>query len=241
MDTSVLLTVNDVYGGYVPEVDILQGVSISVQAGELVAIIGSNGAGKSTLARAIFGLMRISRGEILFAGRSIVGLPPEQLVPLGMGYVPQVANVFPSLTINENLEMGAFTSRQDTQAKKEEIYSIFPPLARKRRQKAGTLSGGERQMLAMGRALMVSPKLLILDEPSAALSPLLVKEIFQLIVRIKEQGTAILLVEQNARQALAIADRGYVMDSGKVAYTDTGKALLDNPKVVELYLGFKDD
>lgn len=241
MDTSVLLAVNDVYGGYVPEVDILQGVSISVQAGELVTIIGSNGAGKSTLARAIFGLMRISRGEIFFAGRSIVGLSPEQLVPLGMGYVPQVANVFPSLTINENLEMGAFTSRQDTKARKEEIYSIFPTLARKQRQKAGTLSGGERQMLAMGRALMVSPKLLILDEPSAALSPLLVKEIFQLIVRIKEQGTAILLVEQNARQALGIADRGYVMDSGKVAYTDTGKALLDNPKVVELYLGFRDD
>ncbi|MCS6959002.1 MAG: ABC transporter ATP-binding protein [Pseudanabaenaceae cyanobacterium SKYGB_i_bin29] len=241
MNDALLLTVNNLYGGYVPEVDILQGVSLFVQPGELVTIIGANGAGKSTLARAIFGLMRVSQGEITFDGRPIVGLPPEQLVRLGMGYVPQVANVFPSLTINENLEMGAFTSKQDTRAKKEEIYSIFPTLARKQRQKAGTLSGGERQMLAMGRALMVSPKLLILDEPSAALSPILVKEIFQLILRIKEQGTAILLVEQNARQALAIADRGYVMDSGKVAFTDTGKALLDNPKVVELYLGFSDD
>jgi neutral amino acid transport system ATP-binding protein len=238
MTNSPILSVSDVYGGYVPEVNILQGVTLFVGRGELVAIIGANGAGKSTLARAVFGLMKINQGQILFNDREIGGMAPEQLVGLGMGYVPQVANVFPSLTISENLEMGAFINPQNVKKKKQEIYDIFPVLARRQKQKAGTLSGGERQMLAMGRALMVSPQLIILDEPSAALSPILVKEIFDLIVRVNRQGTAILLVEQNARQALAIADRGYVMDSGKVAYTDTGKALLDNPKVGELYLGF---
>lgn len=237
-NSSPLLVVDDVYGGYVPEVNILQGVSIEVQRGELVAIIGANGAGKSTLARAVFGLMKLSQGRILFNDRSIGGLAPEELVGLGMGYVPQIANVFPSLTVRENLEVGAFMNQGNVKAKRQEIYDIFPVLARRHNQKAGTLSGGERQMLAMGRALMMSPQLLILDEPSAALSPILVKEIFDLISRINRQGTAILLVEQNARQALAIADRGYVMDTGKVAYTNTGKALLADPKVGELYLGF---
>lgn len=238
MTNSPLLSVSNVYGGYVPEVNILQGVTIFVGRGELVAVIGANGAGKSTLARAVFGLMKINQGQIRFNDQDIGGRAPEQLVGLGMGYVPQVANVFSSLTISENLEMGAFINHQNNKARKQEIYDIFPVLARRHKQKAGTLSGGERQMLAMGRALMVSPQLLILDEPSAALSPILVKEIFDLIVRINRQGTAILLVEQNARQALAIADRGYVMDSGKVAYTDHGKALLNDPKVGELYLGF---
>ncbi len=237
-NSSPLLVVDDVYGGYVPEVNILQGVSIEVQRGELVAIIGANGAGKSTLARAVFGLMKLSQGRILFNDRSIGGLAPEELVGLGMGYVPQIANVFPSLTVRENLEVGAFMNQGNVKAKRQEIYDIFPVLARRHNQKAGTLSGGERQMLAMGRALMMSPQLLILDEPSAALSPILVKEIFDLISRINRQGTAILLVEQNASQALAIADRGYVMDTGKVAYTNTGKALLADPKVGELYLGF---
>jgi neutral amino acid ABC transporter ATP-binding protein len=237
-NSSPLLVVDDVYGGYVPEVNILQGVSIEVKRGELVAIIGANGAGKSTLARAVFGLMKLSQGRILFNDRSIGGLAPEELVGLGMGYVPQIANVFPSLTVRENLEVGAFMNQGNGKAKRQEIYDIFPVLARRHNQKAGTLSGGERQMLAMGRALMMSPQLLILDEPSAALSPILVKEIFDLISRINRQGTAILLVEQNARQALAIADRGYVMDTGKVAYTNTGKALLADPKVGELYLGF---
>ncbi len=237
-NSSLILSVTDLYGGYVPGVDILQGVTIGVQESELVTIIGANGAGKSTLARAVFGLVGISRGTIEFNGKPIGGLAPEKLVGLGMGYVPQVANVFPSLTVNENLEMGAFVCK-NIKERKQEIYAIFPALARRHQQKAGTLSGGERQMLAMGRALMVSPKLLILDEPSAALSPILVKEVFNLIKEINRQGTAILLVEQNARQALAIADRGYVMDSGKVAYSDTGAALLNDRKVEELYLGFR--
>lgn len=232
-----LLNVTDVYAGYVPGLDILQGVNFQVQPGELVAVIGPNGAGKSTLAKTIFGLLTPHRGEVWFKGRAIALLKPNQIVGLGMGYVPQIANVFPSLTVQENLEMGAFTLTQPLKPLKQKIYDLFPVLAERRQQRAGTLSGGERQMLAMGRALMLDPDLLILDEPSAALSPLLVTQTLELIRQINQAGTAIMLVEQNARKALAMADRGVVLDAGRDRFEGPGPALLDHPKVGELYLG----
>jgi len=212
ISTQLILKARNVVAGYVDGVDILQGANLSVYEGELVTVIGSNGAGKSTFAKAIFGLVPVRSGEILFGDRNLIGLKPEQIVRQGISYVPQVSNVFPSLSVSDNLDMGA-------------------------NQRAGTLSGGERQMLAMGRALMLEPKLLILDEPSAALSPILVQDIFNLIQKINQTGTSIILVEQNARKALAIADRGYVMHLGKDEFTGKGSDLLNDPEVAELYLG----
>jgi neutral amino acid transport system ATP-binding protein len=232
-----LLTVKEVFAGYVEGVDILQGVNLVLQPGELIAVIGANGAGKSTLAKMIFGLVPVRSGEIAFEQKSIRGVQPEEVVRMGMGYVPQIANVFPSLSISENLDMGAYLAEGDVKSLKQKIYDIFPALAKRQKQRAGTLSGGERQMLAMGRALMLAPKLLILDEPSAALSPILVQDIFDLIQRINQAGTAIILVEQNARKALAIADRGYVLDSGRDRFEGRGMDLLNDPKVAQLYLG----
>jgi neutral amino acid ABC transporter ATP-binding protein len=235
---NLLLRVENLFAGYTPEVNILQGVNFSVAEGQLVVIIGANGAGKSTLARTIFGLVPVRSGIIEFQGKSLVGLAPEQIVRQGISYVPQVANVFPSLSIIENLEMGAYLA--DSKSVKQQIdkvLDIFPALVKKAKQKAGTLSGGERQMLAMGKALMLDPQLLILDEPSAALSPILVQEIFNLIQAINRNGTAIILVEQNARKALAIADIGYVMDMGKEQFQGRGADLLNDPRVAELYLG----
>ena len=234
---SNLLEVTDVYAGYTKDLDILQGVNFAVAPGELVTVIGPNGAGKSTLAKTIFGLLAPNRGTILFRGESIAGLKADRIVPLGLCYVPQIANVFPSLTIEENLEMGAYIHGGPLQTLKQRIFTMFPRLAERRCQRAGTLSGGERQMLAMGRALMLEPSLLILDEPSAALSPLLVQGVFDQIRAINANGTAIVLVEQNARKALEMADRGYVLESGRDRYTGTGADLLDDPKVGELYLG----
>ena len=233
----LILEARNIVAGYVEGVDILQGANLSVYEGELVTVIGSNGAGKSTLAKAIFGLVPVRSGEILFGDRPLVGLKPEQIVRLGISYVPQVANVFPSLSISDNLDMGAYTREGNIKEVKEKIYQIFPVLAKRRSQRAGTLSGGERQMLAMGRAMMLEPKLLILDEPSAALSPILVQDIFNLIQQINQAGTSIILVEQNARKALAIADRGYVMHLGKDEFTGKGGDLLNDPEVAELYLG----
>ena len=233
----LILEARNIVAGYVEGVDILQGASLSVYEGELVTVIGSNGAGKSTLAKAIFGLVPVRSGEILFGDRVLVGLKPEQIVRLGISYVPQVANVFPSLSISDNLDMGAYTREGNIKEVKEKIYQTFPVLAKRRNQRAGTLSGGERQMLAMGRAMMLEPKLLILDEPSAALSPILVQDIFNLIQQINQAGTSIILVEQNARKALAIADRGYVMHLGKDEFTGKGTDLLNDPEVAELYLG----
>jgi neutral amino acid transport system ATP-binding protein len=232
-----LLEVDGVYAGYVQDLDILQGVNLRLSTGELIAIIGPNGAGKSTLAKTICGLLNPHTGKILFRGESIGGLKPNQIVQKGMCYVPQIANVFKSLTIEENLEMGTFIGNKPLAALKAEIYHAFPRLAERRQQRAGTLSGGERQMLAMGRALMLQPSLLLLDEPSAALSPLLVNDIFAKIKEINQAGTSIILVEQNARKALAMADRGYVLDSGRDRFEGPGRELLDNPKVGELYLG----
>ena len=235
-----LLEVEQVYAGYVQDLYILQGVNFRIAPGELVTVIGPNGAGKSTLAKTIFGLLKPSAGTITFKGQNIASWKSNQIVTLGMGYVPQIANVFPSLSIEENLEMGAFTSKGNIKSLKERIYVMFPRLLERRRQKAGTLSGGERQMLAMGRALMLQPDLLILDEPSAALSPILVTSVFEQIKAINQTGTAIILVEQNAKKALMMSDRGYVLESGQDRFQGSGQDLLNNPKVGELYLGAAD-
>ena len=234
---SNLLEVENVYAGYVKDLPILQGINFSIQPGELVTVIGPNGAGKSTLAKTVFGLLTPTEGKILFKGENIAGLSSDQIVRRGMCYVPQVSNVFSALTVAENLEMGAFLHNGSLKSLKQKIYTMFPRLAERRHQKAGTLSGGERQMLAMGRALMLDPDLLLLDEPSAALSPILVKDVFEQIKAINATGKAIVLVEQNAKQALMMADRGYVLENGKDKLEGTGQSLLNDPTVGELYLG----
>ena len=232
-----ILEVKDVYAGYLQDLNILQGINFRIAPGELVAVIGPNGAGKSTLAKTIFGLLTPSQGEIIFKGENIAGLKSNQIVRRGMCYVPQISNVFPALSVEENLEMGAFIRQGSLKALKDSIYTMFPRLAQRSRQRAGTLSGGERQMLAMGRALMLDPELLILDEPSAALSPILVNGVFEQILGIKETGKAIILVEQNAKKALMMADRGYVLENGCDRFEGKGSDLLNDPKVGELYLG----
>jgi neutral amino acid transport system ATP-binding protein len=232
-----LLEVQEVYAGYIQDLNILQGINFRITRGELVAVIGPNGAGKSTLAKTIFGLLSPNQGQIIFKDENIAGMKSDQIVRRGMGYVPQIANVFPSLSIEENLEMGAFIRNGSLQMLKDKIYTMFPKLKTRRYQKAGTLSGGERQMLAMGRALMLDPDLLILDEPSAALSPILVQSVFEQIKAINQAGTAIILVEQNAKKALEMADRGYVLENGCDRFEGPGLELLNDPKVGELYLG----
>jgi neutral amino acid transport system ATP-binding protein len=232
-----LLEVDNVYAGYVQDLNILQGINFRVAPGELVAVIGPNGAGKSTLAKTIFGLLTPNQGKIIFKGENITGLKSDRIVRKGMCYVPQIANIFPSLSVEENLEMGAFIRSGSLQSLKDFIYTMFPRLAERRRQRAGTLSGGERQMLAMGRALMLDPDLLLLDEPSAALSPILVSSVFEQIKAINQAGKAIVLVEQNAKKALMMADRGYVLENGCDRFVGTGQDLLNNPKIGELYLG----
>jgi neutral amino acid transport system ATP-binding protein len=237
MTSSPLLAVRDVRAGYIPGADILNGIDFTVYPGELVAVIGGNGAGKSTLAKTIFGLLTPHTGTITFNNEQIAGLKPDRIVQKGMCYVPQLANVFRSLTIEENLEMGAFTRNVDLKPLKDKIFTMFPRLAERRHQCAGTLSGGERQMLAMGKALMLDPQLLLLDEPSAALSPLFVTNVLEQIKAINQTGTAIVLVEQNAKKALAMSHRGYVLDTGVVKHEGTGEELLHDPKVIETYLG----
>ena len=232
-----LLEVENVFAGYVRDLNILQGINFKIAPGELVAVIGPNGAGKSTLAKAIFGLLTPNQGKIIFKEKNIAGLKSNQIVRQGMCYVPQLSNVFPSLSVEENLEMGAFIGSGSLQSRIKQVYAMFPVLANRRRQRAGTLSGGERQMLAMGRALMLNPDLLLLDEPSAALSPMLVSSVFEKIQAIHQTGKAIVLVEQNARKALEMAERGYVLESGRDAREGSGKELLNDPKVGELYLG----
>ncbi|AFY76412.1 MAG: ABC transporter ATP-binding protein [Hydrococcus sp. C42_A2020_068] len=232
-----LLEVENVYAGYVQDLNILQGINFRIAPGELVAVIGPNGAGKSTLAKTIFGLLTPNQGKIIFKGENIVGLRSDQIVRRGMCYVPQIANVFPTLSVEENLEMGAYISKGSLRSQKDTIYTMFPKLAERRNQRAGTLSGGERQMLAMGRALMLDPDLLVLDEPSAALSPMLVNSVFEQIKAIDRAGKAIVLVEQNAKKALLMADRGYVLESGRDRFEGSGADLLNDPKVGELYLG----
>ena len=232
-----ILEVNDLFAGYLPGLNILQGINFRIVPGELVAVIGPNGAGKSTLAKAIFGLLNPERGTIVFKGENIAGLKSDRIVRKGMCYVPQISNVFASLSVEENLEMGAFIRSGSLKSIKDNIYDMFPQLAQRRQQAAGTLSGGERQMLAMGRALMLDPDLLLLDEPSAALSPILVNGVFEQIKAIQEMGKAIVLVEQNAKKALMMADRGYVLENGRDRFEGRGQDLLNDPKVGELYLG----
>ena len=231
-----LLEATDVVAGY-GETEILHGVSINVKAGEVVTIIGPNGCGKSTLMKAIVGLVRVRTGVVRFQSVDISAHDPERIVRSGLCYVPQSDNVFPSLTIRENLEMGAFVRRDDYRGRIEEMYGLFPDLRRRPRQKAGSLSGGQRQMLAIARALMLDPVLLVLDEPSAGLAPGLVEMVFERIRDINATGVSILLVEQNARESLRMSDRGYVLVGGTNQLEDSGPALLDSPNVGRLYLG----
>jgi ABC-type branched-subunit amino acid transport system ATPase component len=233
-----LLKVDAVSAGY-GDSEILRGVSIVVGEGEIVSIIGPNGAGKSTLMKTIFGLLHPRQGSIHLGDRDISRSSPYQIVELGMCYVPQVANVFTDLTVEENLEMGAFPLKERSlEARKERIYELFPRLKERRRQRAGKMSGGERQMVAMGSALMLDPKLVLMDEPSAGLSPKMVELIFERIEPInRDNGPAILIVEQNAKLSLQMAHRGYVLASGENRVEGTGRALLDDPEVGRLYLG----
>ena len=232
-----ILVVEDLVAGYVPEVEILKGVNLTLQQGELVGIIGPNGAGKSTLVKAIFGLLEVRSGSILFRGDDITGLPTHALVSRGIGYVPQRANVFPSLSVEDNLRMGLYLNMGAWPERFEAITTMFPLIQQRRHQKAKFLSGGERQMVAFGRALMTEPSVLLLDEPSAGLSPIVQDQVFGKIKEIATSGVSVVLVEQNARHCLGIADRGYVLDQGRNAYTGTGKELLNDPKVIDLYLG----
>ena len=231
-----LLEAQGVYGGY-GGVDILNGVDLAVDRGQIVVIIGPNGAGKSTAMKAIFGLVRVRAGSIRFDGEAITNARPDQLVPKGMSYVPQERNVFPTLTVRENLDMGAFIRTDDYTAELEQVYAIFPLLQERSRQPAGLMSGGERQMVAIGRALMVKPRLLLLDEPTAGLSPKFIDLIFERVLAINALGISVLMVEQNARKALSLAHRGYVLVTGANRYDDTGPNLLANPEVAEMFLG----
>jgi branched-chain amino acid transport system ATP-binding protein len=232
-----LLRVDEVLAGYVPEVNVLNGTDLYAAEGELVGIIGPNGAGKSTLVKAIFGLVGIRSGMVCLRGEDITHLPTHALVARGVGYVPQTNNVFPRLTIEENLQVGVFLRPKRFRQRFDEVAGLFPTLAERRRQRAGSLSGGERQMVAMARALMMEPALLLLDEPSAGLSPVLQDEVFYQTKQINSTGVTVVMVEQNARRCLQICDRGYVLDQGRNAYTSTGEQLMHDPKVVELYLG----
>ena len=233
----LVIKVDNIEAGYVPGVNILQGCSLDVAPGELVGIIGPNGAGKSTLVKALFGLVNIRSGNVTYRGDDITGKTAHELVSRGIGYVPQTENVFPSLTISENLEMGSYLAPGRFKERLEFVCEMFPRLAERIGQRAGSLSGGERQMLAMGRALMMEPQVLLLDEPSAGLSPVLQDQVFIRPKQINDSGVAIVMVEQNAARCLQICDRGYVLDQGRNAYTDTGRNLLNDPKVIELYLG----
>lgn len=221
------------YGG----ADILHDCTISVEKGQIAVIVGPNGAGKSTAMKAVFGMLNLREGNVVLDGQDISTLSPQARVGMGMGFVPQTSNVFVSMTVQENLEMGAFTRDDDFTPTMEQVFDLFPILKEKRRQPAGELSGGQRQQVAVGRALMTQPKLLMLDEPTAGVSPIVMDELFDRILEVASTGIAILMVEQNARQALNIADQGFVLVQGRNAFTDTGEALLANPDVRRSFLG----
>jgi branched-chain amino acid transport system ATP-binding protein len=233
----VVVEAKNLVAGYLPGVNILNDCSLIAKQGELIGIIGPNGAGKSTLLKAIFGQVNIRSGQVFLKGEEITGLKANTLVSKGVAFVPQTNNVFPSLTIEENLEMGVFQSPKRFKERFEFVGSLFPDLVKRRNQRAGSLSGGERQMVAMGRALMLDPSVLLLDEPSAGLSPVRQDEAFIRVKEVNEAGVTVLMVEQNARRCLQICDRAYVLDQGKDAYTGTGRQLLNDPKMIELYLG----
>lgn len=224
-------------GGYGRGADILHGCTLGVGRGEIAVIVGPNGAGKSTAMKAVFGMLPLREGRVALEGEDITALSPQDRVARGMAFVPQTRNVFPSLTVEENLEMGAFLRRDDVRGTMEQVYDLFPVLKEKRRQAAGELSGGQRQQVAVGRALMTEPQLLMLDEPTAGVSPIVMDELFDRIVEVARTGISILMVEQNARQALEIADKGYVLVQGSNRYTDTGAALLADPDVRRSFLG----
>ena len=231
-----LLEMTDIHAGY-GGANILNGVNIAIDADQIGVIVGPNGAGKSTTLKALFGLLTVSQGTVTFEGRDITNKAPEALVRDGLSFVPQEFNVFPTMSVEENLEMGAFIKRGSSRQMIERVYGFFPPLREKRRQPAGELSGGQRQMVAMGRALMTEPKLLLLDEPTAGLSPRYMGEIFERIVEISAAGVGILMVEQNARQALGFAHRGFVLAGGQNRFTGTGAELLADPEVAKSFLG----
>ena len=235
--TDQLLIADGVVAGYLPGVDILRGVDLTLADGELVGIIGPNGAGKSTLVKAIFGLVLVRDGLVTLRGDDISNLAAHELVALGVGYVPQRANVFPSLTVEDNLRMGLYLDPKAWEERFAAVVDIFPLLADRSEQRAGFLSGGERQMVAIGRALMMNPSVLLLDEPSAGLSPANQDHVFERVRGIADSGVSIIMVEQNARRCLQIADRAYVLDQGRNAHTGPGRDLLHDPKVIELYLG----
>lgn len=235
--SELVLDARELVAGYIPEVNILNGCDLEVRAGEFVGIIGPNGAGKSTLLKAVLGLCKVRSGRISLNGEDIAGSKAHELVPKGVGYVPQTKNVFPTLTVKENLEMGCYLKPSVFKSRFEYVASMFPKLGERAGQRAGALSGGERQMVAMGRALMLEPRILLLDEPSAGLSPMLQDEVFVQCRTINASGVAILMVEQNARRCLQVVHRGYVLDQGRNAYTGSGRELLADPNVIELYLG----
>jgi len=232
----VVLHAEDLVAGYVPEVDILNGTSVQVREGEIVTVIGPNGAGKSTLIKTIFGLLRPRRGRVRLRDEEITGRKPHDITRSGMSYVPQLDNVFPSLSVTENLEMGSLDSSR-TQQQIERMFELFPRLGERTEQVVGTMSGGERQMVAMARALMPDPQVLLVDEPSAGLAPAFVDAIFDKVEEINRTGVTIVMVEQNARRALGMSSRGYVLDVGTNRFQGTGRELLEDPKVAELYLG----
>ena len=221
------------YGG----ADILHDCTIAAEQGEIAVIVGPNGAGKSTAMKAVFGMLNIHTGRIMLDGEDITKLSPQDRVAKGMAFVPQTSNVFPSMSVEENLEMGAFLRRDDIFKTMDQVYELFPILKEKRKQNAGELSGGQRQQVAVGRALMTQPKLLMLDEPTAGVSPIVMDELFDRIIEVARTGISILMVEQNARQALNIADKGYVLVQGRNRYTDTGEALMNDPEVRKSFLG----
>jgi len=235
--SELALAVEEVVAGYVAGVDILRGVGLQVNPGEIVTVLGPNGAGKSTLIKVVAGLLRVRSGTVQLFGEDISNLPAHQMVAHGVGYVPQTKNVFPKLTVEENLEMGAYVRTREIRRGLEQVYATFPDLHRLRRQAAGRLSGGQRQMVAIGRALMLQPRLMLLDEPSAGLSPLLVGHVFDKIREVRDLGVTMLIVEQNAKAALAISDRGYVLAEGQDQVSGPAQELLANPEVGELYLG----
>ena len=232
-----LISASGIVAGYLPGVNILNGCNLTATEGELIGIIGPNGAGKSTLLKALFGLVKIREGSVKLRDAEITNRRADELVRLGVGFVPQTNNVFASLTIEENLQVGAIQALDKYDERAAYVLELFPTLAKRKKQKAGSLSGGERQMVAMARALMMKPSVLLLDEPSAGLSPALQDEVFMLVKRINSSGVTVIIVEQNARRCLEIVDRGYVLDQGTNAYEGTGEKLSVDPKVIELYLG----
>ena len=233
-----MLRLEDIHASY-EQIEVLRGISLKVNEGEIVAIIGANGAGKTTTLMSISGLIKISKGGIFLEDRDLSNLPPHEIVRLGISQVPEGRRIFPRLTVLENLEMGAFLCKEKQEIKNrlEMVYGYFPILAERSKQMGGTLSGGEQQMLAIGRALMSKPRLLLLDEPSLGLAPMIVSKIFEIIRKIRSQGVTVLLVEQNARAALMLADRGYVMETGTISMTNDAKALAADQRIREAYLG----